>query len=81
MNLRENEILMLTTRFETHFHPARVDVTITFNDDETITARIVHDAMRVTTYTFEITSDDDAYVFINDDDPDDVITYEIECDD
>lgn len=78
---RTDEMMMLMTRFATHFHPENVVVTITYTDDERIIATIIRDDARVMTYTFEITSDDDAYVFVNDDDASDVITYEIPTDD
>lgn len=78
---RADEMMMLMTRFATHFHPEIVVVTVTYTDDERILVRIIRDDQRVMNYTFEITSDDDAYVFVNDDDPNDVIVYEIECDD
>ena len=56
---------------------------VTFNDDETISVVVAYNDLADddNEYEMHVMSDDDAYVFVNVDDMNDVVTFPIPCDD
>ena len=63
--------------------PHATTIAVTFNDDETISVVVAYNdhADDDNEYEMHVMSDDDAYVFMNVDEMNDVVTFPIPCDD